>query len=241
MSTLLQVTELSKRFGGVYAIRNISFSVSAGKINGILGPNGAGKTTLFDLLTGFLTPNRGEVRLSGTLLTGQRADRIVNLGCARTFQLCRPFAGLTVVQNVMVGCLAPSVRNFRTTHARALQILEGTGLGDKASLPAHALSQGDLRRLEIARALGTKPRLLLLDEPFSGLSAHEAEVLSALIRQLNENEGITVLMIEHRLRDLMLLAERLLVMDSGEVIADGEPEAVMREPAVVAAYIGAQE
>ncbi|MFM0018725.1 ABC transporter ATP-binding protein [Paraburkholderia azotifigens] len=241
MSALLQAIGLSKHFGGVYAIRNVSLSISAGKITGILGPNGAGKTTLFDLLTGFLPADRGEVRLGDTLLTGKRADRIVNLGCARTFQLCRPFTGMSVVQNVMVGCLAPRVRDLKTTHARALHLLEEVGLGDKASLPAHALSQGDLRRLEIARALGTKPLLLLLDEPFSGLGANEAETLSALIRQLNRDEGITVLMIEHRLRDLMLLAEHLLVMDSGKVIADGEPEAVMREPSVVAACIGTRE
>jgi branched-chain amino acid transport system ATP-binding protein len=225
----------------VYAIRNVSLSMSAREITGILGPNGAGKTTLFDLLTGFLKADRGEVRLEGALLTGKSADRIVNLGCARTFQLCRPFTGMSVVQNVMVGCLAPRVRDVRTTHSRAMRILEGVGLSDKAFLPAHALSQGDVRRLEIARALGTKPCLLLLDEPFSGLGAHEAESLSALIRQLNDDEGIAVLMIEHRLRDLMLLARRLLVMDSGAVIADGEPDAVMRAPAVVAAYLGAQE
>lgn len=241
MNAVLRATGLSKHFGGVHAIRNISFAIAAGKITGIVGPNGAGKTTLFDLLSGFVAPDCGEVRLGDALLTGRSADQIANMGCARTFQLCRPFAGLSVIQNVMVGCLAPRARNHKTTHARALGILEDVDLLNKASLSARALSQGDLRRLEIARALGTKPRLLLLDEPFSGLGAYEAETLSALIARLNRQEELTVLMIEHRLRDLMSLVERLLVMDSGKVIADGEPDAVMREPSVVAAYIGTQE
>jgi branched-chain amino acid transport system ATP-binding protein len=223
MTALLDAKGLSKSFGGVRAVRDASFVISIGEITGILGPNGAGKTTLFDLLTGFTMADQGEVHFNGKRLTGMTPDRIVNLGCARTFQLCRPFAGMNVVQNVMVGCLAPRVHGKKMPHCRALRILEWVGLEGKASLQTHALSHGDLRRLEIARALATEPRLLLLDEPFSGLGASEAGQLAGLIRQLHGSHRLTVLMIEHRLRELMQLASRVIVMDFGEIIADGDP------------------
>ncbi|MGF6778595.1 ABC transporter ATP-binding protein [Paraburkholderia sp. GAS334] len=241
MTALLDAKGLCKGFGGVHAVRNVSFVISTGEITAILGPNGAGKTTLFNLLTGFMTADRGEVHFNGSRLTGLAPDRIVNLGCARTFQLCRPFAGMSVEENVMVGCLAPRVRCRKMPRRRALEIIERVGLEGKASLQTHALSHGDLRRLEIARALATEPRLLLLDEPFAGLGASEAGNLAALIHQLHGSHELTVLMIEHRLRELMQLASRVIVMNFGEIIADGEPARVVLQPQVVAAYIGTPE
>jgi len=240
MTVLLDATGLSKCFGGVHAIKDVSFAIATGEITAILGPNGAGKTTLFNLLTGFMKADHGEVRLDGTRLTGMNPERIVNLGCARTFQLCRPFIGMSVMENVMVGCLAPRVRS-QMPRIRALRILEWVGLAEKASLQTHALPYGDLRRLEIARALATEPRLLLLDEPFAGLGAGEIGRLSALIRQLHCSHGLTVLIIEHKLRELMQLATRVIVMDFGEIIAIGEPASVVLQPQVVAAYIGKTE
>jgi branched-chain amino acid transport system ATP-binding protein len=241
MTVLLDATGLSRRFGGVQAVRDVSFVIAIGEITAIMGANGAGKTTLFNLLTGFVKADRGEIRFDGKRLTGLTPDRIVNVGCVRTFQLCRPFAGMSVVENVMVGCLAPRVRFQKMPRSRALRILEWVGLEGKSSLQTHALSHGDLRRLEIARALATEPRLLLLDEPFAGLGADEAGRLAALIRQLHCGHELTVLIIEHKLRELMALATRVIVMDFGEIIADGEPASVVLEPRVIAAYIGRSE
>lgn len=238
MTVLLNAMGLYKRFGGVQAVRDVSFTIATGEITAILGPNGAGKTTLFNLLTGFVKADRGEVHFDGKSLTGTLPEQIVNLGCARTFQQCRPFAGMSVIENVMIGCLAPRVRSQKATSIRAMRILKWVGLTEKASWLPHTLPYGELRRLEIARALATEPRLLLLDEPFAGLGVSEVGKLSALIRQLHDSHELTVLVIEHKLRELMQLATRVIVMDFGEIIADGEPAGVVHQPQVIAAYIG---
>lgn len=241
MRPLLEIEGLNKRFAGLVAVNDVSFTLAAGEIVGILGPNGAGKTTLFNLLTGFLASDSGAVRFDGQDLAGQPPHRIVNRGLARTFQLCRPFVGMSVLENVMVGCLAPRVRRNQAPRARAREILDAVGLTHRADAPVEVLPYGDLRRLEIARALATGPRLLLLDEPFAGLGASEIEPISALIRRLHAAEGLTILLIEHRLREFMQLVSRVIAMDFGRVIASGTPADIVRHPRVIEAYIGRED
>ena len=241
MTALLEVEGVTKRFGGLVAVKDVSFALEPGEITGILGPNGAGKTTLFNLLTGFIPMDLGAARFDGRALAGLAPHRIVNLGLARTFQLCRPFRGMSVLENASVGCLAPRVRHEGSVEARAKRILEQVGLADKAATPVDVLPYGDLRRLEIARALATRPKLLLLDEPFAGLGGSEIGPLSALIRKLHAEEGLTILIIEHKLREFMQLVRRVIAMDFGEVIASGAPQEIVRHPRVVEAYIGRTE
>ncbi len=235
---LLEVTHLNKRFAGLVAVNDVSFTLDAGEIAGILGPNGAGKTTLFNLLTGFLAHDAGSVRFEGHDLGGSLPHQIVNRGLARTFQLCRPFAGLSVIENVMVACLAPRVRRRERPERRAREIVDAVGLAHRADTAVETLPYGDLRRLEIARALATRPRLLLLDEPFAGLGAGEIAPLSDLIRRLHAAEGLTILLIEHRLREFMQLVSRVIAMDFGRIIASGTPGEIVRHPRVIEAYIG---
>ena len=183
--TLLAVDGVTKRFGGLTAVKNVSFTMESGEITGILGPNGAGKTTLFNLLTGFIPADTGRIDFDGHAIRGLKPHRIVNRGLARTFQLTRPFFGMTVLENVVVGCLAPRVRGEGgPTEQRARDILGQVGLAHMADSLVDVLPYGDLRRLEIARALATRPKLLLLDEPFAGLGTSEIEPLAALIRRL---------------------------------------------------------
>jgi branched-chain amino acid transport system ATP-binding protein len=241
MNALLEVTGLTKRFGGLVAVKDVTFALAPGEITGILGPNGAGKTTLFNLLTGFIATDTGSILFDGQPIRGLAPHRIVNRGLARTFQLTRPFIGMSVLENVVVGCLAPRVRRDGPTEPRARRMLERVGLGPKADLPVDALPYGDLRRLEIARALVTRPKLLLLDEPFAGLGTSEIEPLAALIRELHDSEGLTILIIEHRLREFMQLVGRVIAMDFGEIIAIGPPQEIVRHPRVVEAYIGRTE
>jgi branched-chain amino acid transport system ATP-binding protein len=238
MSALLEVEGVSKRFGGLVAVKELSFALQQGEITGILGPNGAGKTTLFNLLTGFIPSDTGRIVFEGHSIRGLKPHRIVNRGLARTFQLTRPFIGMSVVENVIVGCLAPRVHHLGGNEARARQMLVEVGLAAKADLPVDILPYGDLRRLEIARALATSPKLLLLDEPFAGLGSSEIEPLAALIRRLHAEQGLTILIIEHKLREFMQLVTRVIAMDFGEIIAIGEPAAIVRHPRVVEAYIG---
>lgn len=242
MSTepLLRVRGMNKRFGGFHVLKDIGFEVRAGEIIGILGPNGAGKTTLFNLLTGFLRPDDGEISLRGLSLIGQPAHRIVSMGVARTFQLCRPFVGMSVLDNVVVGSLGPRV-SAPDLRQRALDLLGQVGLGDQAHSPAELLSYGDQRRLEIARALATEPDVLLLDEPFAGLGAGEIAALSTLIRDLHQRQGLTILLIEHKLREFMQLVSRVIAIDFGEIIATGTPTEIVANPKVIEAYIGKQD
>ena len=238
MSALLEVSGLNKHFGGLHAVKNVSFSIEPGEIVGILGPNGAGKTTLYNLLTGFIPPDSGSVLFKGRSLNGLAPFRVAGLGISRTFQLCRPFVGMTVFENVIVGGLGAHGAQRAGLDARALALLAQVGLAAKAQMPVEALSYGDQRRLEIARALAAKPALLLLDEPFAGLGSGEIADLSALIRSVHAEQGLTVLLIEHKLHEFMRLVGRVIALDFGEIIAEGVPDYIVRHPAVIEAYIG---
>jgi branched-chain amino acid transport system ATP-binding protein len=219
---LLEIQHLDKHFGGLHVLKDINISVAQGEIVGILGPNGAGKTTLFNLITGFIPADEGHVSFRGHSLRKMKSNAIVGLGVARTFQLCRPF-----VKSDDLG-------------QRAMDLLDQVGLLAKAHTPSELLSYGDLRRLEIARALATDPELLLLDEPFAGLGSSEIEALSTLIRQLHKEQKLTILLIEHRLREFMQLVSRVVAIDFGEVIAEGSPVDIVNNPRVIEAYIGKQ-
>ena len=236
---LLEVRDLNKHFGGLHAVRNLSFSVRQGEMVGILGPNGAGKTTLYNLLTGFIAPDAGaRIAFDGQNLLGRPPYRIAGLGISRTFQLCRPFSGMTVLENVVVGGLGAGRKAGADLQARARSLLARVGLAGREESGVDVLAYGDQRRLEIARALAARPRLLLLDEPFAGLGSAEMADLSALIRQVHAEEGLTVILIEHKLREFMSLVQRVIALDFGAVIAEGPPEEIVRNPAVIEAYIG---
>ena len=234
---VLEVQGLTKRFGGLTAVSNVSFAVNTGEVLGILGPNGAGKTTLYNLLTGFIPPDEGKVIFMGREIRGVAPHKIVRLGISRTFQLCRPFVGMTVIENVLVGSLAqPAPPQGR--EARARELIEQVGLAGKEAMPVEVMSYGDQRRLEIARALATGPKMLLLDEPFAGLGSGEIADLSALIRSIHAETGLTVLLIEHKLHEFMKLVDRVIALDFGELIADDVPERIVAHPRVIEAYIG---
>ncbi len=239
MSALLELGNVNKHFGGLHAVRNVTFSVERGEVVGILGPNGAGKTTLYNLLTGFIRPDAGaRIVFDGHDVVGMPPHRVAALGISRTFQLCRPFVGMSVLENVIVGGLGAHRHDGAALDARARSLLTQVGLAGKEGTPVEVLSYGDQRRLEIARALAARPKLLLLDEPFAGLGSGEIADLSALIRQVHAAEGLTVVLIEHKLREFMRLVGRVVALDFGEVIAQGLPEDIVRHPAVIEAYIG---
>jgi branched-chain amino acid transport system ATP-binding protein len=233
---LLEVERVAKGFGGVRAVHDVSFSLDEGELIGVMGPNGSGKTTLFNLIAGALRPDRGRIRLRGHDIAGLPPHRVCARGIARTFQLVRPFAGLTALENVLVGRLYG--RGSRTgAVAEAERLLALVGLETRARVPAAQLTLIDRKRLELARALATAPQLLLLDEFMAGLNPAETAAAMALIRRL-QAEGLTVLMVEHIVWALMDLSRRIVVLSAGEKIAEGSPEAVAADPAVVAAYLG---
>ncbi|HWW47941.1 MAG TPA: ABC transporter ATP-binding protein [Xanthobacteraceae bacterium] len=237
MTTALEVKNLTKRFGGLTAVRDVSFTVAPSEVLGILGPNGAGKTTLYNLLTGFISFDEGSVVFEGNSLRGLPPHKIAKMGISRTFQLCRPFVGMTVEENVRVGGLShPAPPEGRAAHA--LRLLEEVGLAHKAEEPVEVLSYGDQRRLEIARALASSPKMLLLDEPFAGLGSGEIAELSALIRKIHANSKVSILLIEHKLHEFMKLVDRVIALDFGELIADDIPERIVTHPKVIEAYIG---
>lgn len=241
MALLLEVKNLSKAFGGLQALRDVHFTVSAGERVGIIGPNGAGKTTLFNILSGFYPPNSGLVLLHGQDILGKRPYQIVNLGLTRTWQLVKPYSGMTVIEAVSV----PTFSHRAKTRAAAnydrqgdiVKILDEIGLAEKIWEEVENLTHSELRLLDISRAMATHPAILLLDEPFSGLSPRETEKISRMILDLNQ-QGLTVVIIEHRLRELMKLVQKVMVIYFGEKIAEGTPEAIIRDPRVIQAYLG---
>jgi len=232
----LQVSKLSKSFRGLRAVNEASFEVPAGSINALIGPNGAGKTTIFNVIAGVYAPDSGEILFEGKRIDGLRPDQVCAAGIGRTFQLVKPFAGLTVLDNVMVGAF---LRERTASGARALSvsILKKLNLEPKAALPASSLTLPDRKRLEVARALATRPRLLLLDEVMAGLRPTETDQMVEVFRDLNR-EGLTILLIEHVMRAVMALAKHIGVLHHGEVIARGTPEQVVRDPAVLECYLG---
>lgn len=241
MTALLEVNDVTKRFGGLTAVKNATFTLKKGELTGILGPNGAGKTTLFNLLTGFMQPTSGSVVFNSEPLKNLAPYKVVNRGMARTFQLTRPFVGMNLLENVLVACMSPRAHQDHDKEERARHLLEQVGLGGRGSEPVETMPYGDLRRLEIARALATRPDLLLLDEPFAGLGSSEIEPLAQLIKRLHREENLTILLIEHKLREFMALVSRVIAMNFGEIIAVGPPEEIVKNPKVIEAYIGKTE
>jgi branched-chain amino acid transport system ATP-binding protein len=237
VSALLEVRAVGKSFRGLRAVHAASFDVAQGAIAGLIGPNGAGKTTIFNIVAGVFAPDAGEIRFAGRRIDGLRPDQVCAAGIGRTFQLVKPFAGLSVLDNVIVGALqrergVPAARRF------AQEILDKLGLAAREALPASSLTLPDRKRLEIARALATRPRLLLLDEVMAGLRPTECDQLVEVFRGINRAEGLTILLIEHVMRAVMALAQDIVVLHHGEVIARGAPDRVVRDPAVLECYLG---
>ncbi len=234
---MLAVGGLSKSFRGLRAVQAVSFEVPQGAIVGLIGPNGAGKTTIFNMIAGVFAPDSGSIVFQQRHMEGLRPDQVCAAGIGRTFQIVKPFAGLSVLDNVMVGALLrePSPAAARSV---SLGILEKLGLGPKAGLPASSLTLPDRKRLEVARALATRPKLLLLDEVMAGLRPTECDQIVAVFRELNRAEGLTILLIEHVMRAVMALAGSIVVLHHGEVIARGAPDEVVRDKAVLECYLG---
>ncbi len=234
--SLLEISGVTKRFGGVVANADISFGVAPGEIVGVIGPNGAGKSTLFDVITGFYRPDAGQVRFAGEAITALRPDQINRRGVGRTFQKLRPFPGMTVLENVTVGALLHA-HDPRAAREEARRCLELVGLADKADAFARELSTGQRKRLEMARAMATRPRLLLLDEVTAGVDQRSIPGLVALIGRLRD-EGLTLVVIEHNMRVIMSVATRIIALHLGQKIADGPPAEVVRNRALIEAYLG---
>ncbi|HEY6997078.1 MAG TPA: ABC transporter ATP-binding protein [Candidatus Binatia bacterium] len=237
MSASLAVQQISKSFRGLQALADVSFEIQPSTITALIGPNGAGKTTLFNIIAGAQTPDRGAIVLDGCRIDGLRPDQICRLGIARTFQMVKPFAGLTVLDNVVIGALSCCTR-VKEARQRANAILDMVGLGPKRSRASALLALPDRKLLELARALATRPKLLLLDEVLGGLRPSECDRMMALLRDITEREGISLVLIEHVMRAVMALARTVIVLHHGEVIAQGTPASIVREQAVLDCYLG---
>jgi branched-chain amino acid transport system ATP-binding protein len=251
MTAVLRVENVSKRFGGYLALSNVSCEVAEARIHALIGPNGAGKSTLLNIISGVMTPTSGDVAFAGQAYTGRRADSVHDMGIARNFQHVRLFKGLSVLENVMIGSDARAgagiwrdaldvvlpLRDHNGAARQAQQMLEFVGLRQHGNRLIDELTLVDQRRVEIARALASRPKLLLLDEPAGGMHPSEVHDLAGVVRDI-QSAGITVLLVEHHVRFVMTVAEWITVLDAGRVIADGPPEVVRQDPAVISAYIG---
>ncbi len=251
MTALLVADAISKRFGGYLALADVGVQIRAGDIHALIGPNGAGKTTLFNIISGVAVPTAGRIAFQGQDYTGRRADQVLAMGVARNFQHVRLFPGLSIVENVMIGCHARmgsllqellsyvrlEPRAERDARDRALEVINFVGLQGRIAMLPGELTLVDQRRLEIARALASGPQLLLLDEPAAGMNPSEVNQLDTLIRQIRDS-GITVLLVEHHTRLVMAVADRVTVLSAGRVIADGPPSIIQRDEAVITAYLG---
>jgi len=249
-ATFLEVDGINKSFGGLKAISDVNFKMKRDEIVGLIGPNGAGKTTLLRLITGLLKPDTGTIVFKGKKITGMKTWDIVNLGIAGTFQNMRPFRRLPIIANVMVPCLSPRAMKrgewVKRIEAKSMDALEFAGISDMALEKASTLSQGDLKRLEVARAIATEPELLLLDEPFGGLSPAETELMAKSIKRLHKggrfgrlhSEGPAMVIIEHKLQQLMKIVDRVIVLNFGTMVADGLPEEVVTNKEVIECYLG---
>lgn len=240
MTELLRVEGLSKRFGGVQALSDVGFAVEEGEILGLMGANGAGKTTAFSLIAGNQKPSAGSIHLDGQRIDGLGPDKVSRLGVARTFQIVRPFGGMTVLENVTVAALygRRRLKSFTDAEEVARDVLEEAHLADRAELPAASLTLAGRKRLEVARALATDPRILLLDEVLAGLTASEVAEALEIVREIHARRGLTLVVIEHVMRALMRLCGRIVVLHHGQKIAEGPPEQVADDPVVIEAYFG---
>ncbi len=249
-TAFLEIESLNKDFGGLRAVNNVSFPMGRDEILGLIGPNGSGKTTLLRLITGILKPDSGGIRFKGKNIVGRKTWDIVNRGIACTFQNMRPFRRLPIIANVMVSCLSPRAMKrgewVKRVEAKAMDALEFAGISDMALEKASTLSQGDLKRLEVARAVATEPELLLLDEPFGGLSPAETDLMAKSMKRLHKggrfgrlhSEGPAMIIVEHKLQQLMKIVDRIIVLNFGTIIADGTPEEIVNNPNVIEAYLG---
>ncbi|WP_170942025.1 ABC transporter ATP-binding protein [Noviherbaspirillum denitrificans] len=233
---ILEVKSISKRFGGLQAVSNLSFDIAEGEILGLLGPNGAGKTTAFNLIAGFFQADEGDIRFEGKQIRGMLPYQVCSAGIARTFQLSKPFGGLSALENVMVGAFAQA-RSRTAAQDEAHAVLDFLGMADKADIDANDLTAFDKRKLELGRALATKPRLLLMDEVVAGATPCEAGEMVDLVKRVRDR-GVTVLIVEHVMKVIMGLSDRVIVMEQGRLIANGVPSEVVRMPEVLKAYFG---
>jgi branched-chain amino acid transport system ATP-binding protein len=239
MTPLLSVDRVSKHFRGLLAVDSVGFQVAPGDILAVIGPNGAGKTTLFNMIAGVFAPDDGTIRFDGARIDGLAPDAVCRRGIGRTFQIVRPFPALSVEDNVVIGALLRH-RDVASARRHARAVLERLDLLDKRAQPAAALTLPDRKRLEVARALATDPKLLLLDEVMAGLRPTETDRMVAILSALNRETGLTVVLIEHVMRAVMALARRIVVLHHGAAIAEGAPEMVVRDPAVIHSYLGAE-
>ncbi len=235
--TLLRLDKVSRRFGGLHAVRNVSASIGRGELVGLIGPNGAGKTTLLDLISGVLPPSSGAITFAGTATAGMPAFKVARLGIGRTFQVMRPFKGMTVLENALLGALFTHKEPFKASVQRAESVLDFLHLADKRDWPISRLTLADVKRLEVAKALATEPQFLLLDEVMAGLNQREVEDVMDMVKAINAR-GTTVLMIEHLMKAIMGVCQRVIVLHQGELIADDSPAGVVNDPVGITAYLG---